>query len=56
MIKSLEIPDTIVADMKREAIDMDLPFKKYAEKCLILGRQSVLENLKAAKKKGKKLN
>ncbi len=54
MIKTLEIPDEIVPAMKKEAVDFDLPFKKYAEKCLLIGRQSVLSDLKSAKKKPKK--
>ena len=54
MIKSIEIPDEIIPAMKKEAIDMDVPFKKYIEHLVIVGRQSVLQDLKTDKKKPKK--
>jgi hypothetical protein len=54
MDKVITLPDAIIPAMKKEAVDMDVPFKKYIEHLVIVGRQAVLQDLKAAKKKPKK--
>jgi hypothetical protein len=54
MDKVITLPDAIIPAMKKEAVDMDVPFKKYIEHLVIVGRQTVLQDLKAAKKKPKK--
>lgn len=54
MDKVITLPDSIVSDMKKEAIDMGLSYKQYIEKLVLIGRQSVLSDLKPAKKKTKK--
>ena len=54
MDKLITLPDAIIPAMKREALDMNISFKKYIEHLVIVGRQAVLQDLKAAKKKPKK--